>query len=132
MHGLGWIVRKQINEAVFANAGTPKFCIIWMEMAGENGEKVRYDNLLSTNAETSEDFPYETIGGRSAGIVRRPSMLVGIPEKGLGPQRSHTPSSCGSDATSGRKSISESIARWTEDDVLSWLSEAGFAEYEAS
>ena len=116
-------------ERSLPKLGTPQV----LEMARENAENVRYDSLLSTDPDPpSEDFPYETIGGKSTGIVRRPSLLLGIPEKGLGTQRSHTPSSCESDATSGRKSMNESIARWTEDDVLSWLSEAGFAEYEAS
>ena len=104
------------------------------ELELERPEKVRYDNLLSTNADISDDFPYETIGGKSASIVRRPSLLTCIPEKGFGPgiqrTRSHTPSSSESETASGRKSIGENIKRWQEDDVLSWLDEAGFAEYE--
>ena len=74
----------------------------------------------------TEDSQYETIGGKSAKIVRRPSLLASIQERGgLSVQRTRSQSSSPSDISS----VNESIARWEEDDIMSWLHEIGFDEY---
>ncbi len=81
----------------------------------------------SANEDIPEDTPFETIGGSGATIVRRPSLLSCVPERGLlQPSRSYTSSPSDSD---GRKSSCESISRWQEDEVISWLDEIGFGEY---
>lgn len=74
-----------------------------------------------------EDSQYETIGGKSAKIVRRPSLLASIQERGL-MQSQRSQSSTPSDL-SGSGVNNEAIARWQEDDVMSWLEEIGFEEY---
>ncbi len=94
------------------------------------------ESHLSTNAVIPDDCPYETIGGSGATIVRRPSlslslnMLSCVPERGLlQVNRSYNSSPVESELSSGRKSVSESIVRWQEDEVISWLDETGFGEY---
>ena len=91
----------------------------------------RLENLMSTNAIEPEGAPFETIGGSKAKIVRRPSVLTGIPEKGLGALvgRSCSSSPGDSDGSTGRKSTNGSILRWQEYEVLSWLEELGFEQY---
>lgn len=98
-------------------------------MASNKPRQPLLENHLSTNADIPEDSPFETIGGSGATIVRRPSLLSCVPERSLlQPSRSYT-SSPSDSASDDRRSTNESIVRWQEDDVISWLEEIGFAEY---
>ena len=80
--------------------------------------------------------PYKTIGGKGSKIVRHPSELHLIPERsGSGcsnkrPQRSSNGSSPTSSDTNALSSCNEAILKWDESEVVSWLHEIGFAEYE--
>lgn len=81
---------------------------------------------VDSKCETSQ---YETIGGKAAKIVRRPSLMCGISERSFSSQRS--PNSTHSDS-SENGSVNESIGRWQEDDIQAWLHELGFEQYGVS
>ena len=85
--------------------------------------------------------PYKTIGGKGSKIVRHPSEFHLIPERsGSGccsnkrPLRSSNASSPTSSEDWSRShaisSCNEAILKWDEGEVISWLQEIGFAEYE--
>lgn len=89
---------------------------------------------LSSDASLS---PYKTIGGKGRKIVRHPSDLKHIndviPERSLS-STGNSPSP--SDEWSRPSSVNavsrfnETILKWDESEVIAWLREIGFAEYE--
>ena len=99
-------------------------------------------------ANSASDEPlssFKTIGGKGSIIVRHPSELKFIPERstssGCGKTRTQQLASNGDSPTSSIEwsrppsvsagtTFGEAILKWDEDEVVSWLHEAGFAEYE--
>ena len=83
---------------------------------------------------------YKTIGGKGNKVVRHPSELHLIVERsgsGCTTKRSLRSSNTSSPTSSEEwsrghaiSSCNEAILKWDESEVISWLHEIGFAEYE--
>ena len=81
--------------------------------------------------------PYKTIGGKGSKVIRHPSELHLIPERsgsGCSTKRSlrssNTSSPTSSEDYHAISSCNEVILKWDKSEVISWLHEIGFAEYE--
>ena len=87
--------------------------------------------------------PYKTIGGKGSKIARHPSELKlhnSIPERcsssgskstsnGDSPMSSSELSRPGS-VSAVASNCNDAILKWDEDEVVGWLHESGFTEYE--
>ena len=88
---------------------------------------------MATSTSDESLSPYKTIGGKGSNISRHPSELHfsnDIPEgspAGSGSINWSRPGSINGCATT---SLNDAVLKWDEDEVISWLHETGFAEYE--
>jgi hypothetical protein len=90
--------------------------------------------------EYASPYNYKTIGGKGNKIVRHPSEFHLISERsgsGCSTKRSLRSSNASSPTSSEDwsrshpvSSCNEAILKWDESEVISWLHEIGFAEYE--
>lgn len=84
--------------------------------------------------------PHKIIGGKGSKIMRHPSELHLIPERSesICSTMRYTRLCNGSSPTSSDdwtrvhaiSSCNEAILKWEESEIVSWLHEIGFAEYE--
>ena len=108
---------------------------------------------MANQSSDESPSPFKTIGGKGSNVVRHPSELKFIPERSTSSGKTtmalraisngggcaDSPTSSGGNEWSRPSSVNavhhtgscnEAILKWDEDEVLSWLHEAGFAQYE--